>query len=175
MARLWLRDQMAARVLVGLVVLVPFLLAVPYAMFNPPLDPLGGLGGLGGPIGVLIAARRRDPAYWRLDKESRRRVREVQHTGQPSGDRQVDDIAVARLSMSAEKEKANVVVTPVALTVMIATPAVAALRTGHEWWFVASLPAVLCLAWWLAVGRGEGPRVRLDRLTAQLGRAPYGA
>jgi hypothetical protein len=60
MARWWLRSPLTIRALVGLAVLVPFLLALPYPMFGHPVDPFGGLAGLGGPIGVLIAARFRD-------------------------------------------------------------------------------------------------------------------
>jgi hypothetical protein len=174
MTRLWLRSTLTIRVLVSLVLLLPFFLAMPYAIRGPSGDPFGDIFGLLGLVGGLISSRIREPEYWRLDKQSRQRVREVQYTGQPSGDRQLDEIAAGRLSRDAEKDKANRVAVPVALGLMIAIPVVAALLTGHEWWLLASLPAVLCLAGWLPARRREGPQARLDRLVDRIGGAASG-
>jgi hypothetical protein len=173
-ARWWLRLPMTIRVLVRLAPMLPFSAALPYAVFGHPQDPFGGLsGGLGGLIGVLIAGRLREPEYWQLDKQSRRRARLVHHTGEPSGDRQIDTMALGWLSRSAERERWNVVI-PVSSVVMIATPVVAALRTGLEWWLIASLSGVLYLAFWSAGRRHEGPQARLDRFVDRMGRASYG-
>jgi hypothetical protein len=167
-ARLWLRS-MTFRVLVGMAGQLPFLLAAPYALFGHPHDPLSGLSGLGGAIGMPLAARLREPEYWQLDKKARRRVCEVQLTAQPSGDRQLDSIAVGRLRASADKEKLGRTAPRVALLVMIATPVVAALRTGNGWWLIAALPLALCLAGWLRARPRSTAQARLDRLVDRMG------
>jgi hypothetical protein len=164
MARWWLRLPLTVRVFVALAVLVPCLLSMPYALFSHPLNPFGGLAGLGGPVGTLIAARFRDPEYWRLDKGARWRVREVQRTGQPSGDPQLDRLAVGRLSLIVKNEKANAVGLCITFALMLVTPVVAAVRTGHGWWLSAALPGALLLALWSGARRGDRPRVRLNRL-----------
>lgn len=168
-ARWWFGLPLTLRVFGSYAVLTPFLVGLPYAMFGRPVDPFSGLAGLGGAIGALVGARLRDPEYWELDKEARRRVREVQFTGQPSGNPQLDGIAIGRLSLSVKNEKANAVSRGVVVLLMLAIPIVAVVRTGHGWWLITSLPGVLCLAAWSGARRGDSPRVRLDRLLDQLG------
>jgi hypothetical protein len=71
--------------------------------------------------------------------------------------------------MSAKNERANAVSLRVIFVLMAVTPVVAALRTGDEWWLVASLPVVLCLALWSGAHRGDSPRVRLNQLVDRIG------
>ena len=163
------QDRLAAssvwtRLGVALVLAVPWLLALPPAMFGVRGDPLVGLGAL---LGAAVGNSYRDRDFLKLPGLSRRKVIAVQRSGQLSGDRTLDQIALDRLQRAARAARSERILLPVLIAIYVATPVVAAVR-GNSWWLLCLLPAAVVAALLPATWPREDPRLQLDQLLRTL-------
>jgi hypothetical protein len=150
-------------------VIVPFLFSLPYAVSGRhPDNPFAGLSGLGGVFGGLLAPRFRTPDYWALDKDSRRRVREIQRCGEASGDLLLDGVAAQRLQLAAQGQSSSKKAMPFLFALIVVVPIIAAVRADH-WWLLAAVLETAVFARAIAVRDRDPARTRLRRL--QAGRA----
>ena len=141
------QDRLAASSLwtrfgVALVLSLPWLLALPYALFGVQGAPLVGLGAL---IGALAGNSFRERHFLRLPGSSRRKVIAVQRSGEPSGDRALDLIAFDRLQRAARAARSDRVLIPILTVVYVVTPVVAAVRDSG-WWLLCLVPAAVVAA-----------------------------
>ncbi len=153
-----------ARLGVGLVLAGPFLLALPPAMFGVQGNPLVGLGAL---LGAVAGNSYRDRDFLRLPGLSRRKVIAVQRSGQLSGDRTLDRIALDRLQRAVRAVRSDRILLPILLTIYVATPIVASVR-DNGWWLLCLLPAAVVAAVLPATWPREDPRVQRDQLLRAL-------
>jgi hypothetical protein len=162
----WYSSPYWFRVVAGLLLALPFVLSFPNALFGGGHDPFSGFSGLGGYLGAVISRRYREREYWRLDRRERQAVVRAQASGEPSGDQELDRIAVDRLARAAEKKQADRVFIPIFLAVFTAVPVIAAIRTS-PWWLLCVAPGLLLGVVWLT--RHDGHQARLDRLVTAMG------
>ena len=163
------QDRLAAssvwtRLSLAMVIAVPWLLTLPPAMFGVQGNPLVGLGAL---LGAAAGNSYRDRDFLKLPGLSRRKVMAVQRSGQLSGDRTLDQIALDRLQRAARAARSERILRPILITIYVATPVVAAVR-GNGWWLLCLLPAAVVAAVLPATWPREDPRVQLDRLLRTL-------
>ena len=163
------QDRLAAssvwtRLSVALVLAVPWLLALPPAMFGVHGDPIVGLGAL---LGAAVGNSYRDRDFLKLPGLSRRKVIAVQRSGQLSGDRTLDQIALDRLQRAVRAVRSDRILLPIPLTIYVATPIVASVR-DNGWWLLCLLPAAVVAAVLPATWPREDPRVQRDQLLRAL-------
>jgi len=159
------QDRLAAssvwmRLILASVIAVPWLLALPPAMFGFQSNLVVGLFAL---IGAAVGNSYRERDFLRLPGPLRRRVIDVQRSGQPSGDRGLDQLALDRLQRAASSAWQERVLLPVLVTIYVATPIVAAIR-DNGWWLLCLLPAALVAAALPAPWPRADPRVQRDQL-----------
>ena len=163
------QDRLAAssvrtRLSLAMVIAVPWLLTLPPAMFGVQSNPLVGLYGL---IGAAAGNSYRDRDFLKLPGPLRRKVIAVQRSGQLSGDRTLDQIALDRLQRAARAARSERILLPILLTIYVATPIVAAIR-DNGWWLLCLLPAAVVAVLLPATWPREDPRVQRDRLPRTL-------
>lgn len=154
----WLAAPAWCHALWAMVVMVPFVLAVPAAVLRRPYDPGIGVIYLGGTVWLWITRYRRDQEFRRLDRRSRLVVARTQYTGLTSGDKRLDHIARDRLITSLNS--APVWSDPVAayvLPLVVAAVFVAAAVRSSPWW-LAALPLTI-----VPLVARSWPRRHLDR------------
>ena len=158
------RRRLAINVAYWFLCSVPLALALPQAFFRHPRDPVVGLPAIVSPVAIqLLGPWLRYPEYKALPKAERRQVREIQFSGEPSGQRRLDVIAVARLRDQAEQEGSGGRASLVIVTLIVTVYCVAAFRHSL-WWLLAIVPWALLVARWWRI-RGKRPLAqRLARL-----------
>jgi hypothetical protein len=146
----------------GLIALiaVPWFLTIAPAMFGANSYSAIGLYAL---AGGFLGNSLREQRFLRLPGASRRTVIAVQRSGQLSGDRALDTIALDRVRRAARTTRQDRILIPVSIAIYVAIPVVAAIRTD-AWWLLCLLPGVVLAARVQATGRSEDPRVQLNRL-----------
>jgi hypothetical protein len=163
------QDRLAAssiwtRLSLALVLAVPWLLALSPALLGVQTNPLYGLCGL---IGAAAGNSYRDRDFLKLPGPLRRKVIAVQRSGQLSGDRTLDQIALDRLQRAARAARSERILLPILITIYVATPVVAAIR-DNGWWLLCLLPAAVVAVLLPATWPREDPRVQRDRLPRTL-------
>jgi hypothetical protein len=133
-------------------------------MFGVQGNPLVGLGAL---LGAVAGNSYRDRDFLRLPGLSRRKVIAVQRSGQLSGDRTLDRIALDRLQRAVRAVRSDRILLPILLTIYVATPIVASVR-DNGWWLLCLLPAAVVAAVLPATWPREDPRVQRDQLLRAL-------
>jgi hypothetical protein len=145
----------------------PWSFTISLAMFGEHSPPSMLLSNLI----VVIAMFYGDRAFLRLPGAARRRVIEVQRSGRPSGDHELDLIALDRLRSAALAAPAHRILTQTVVAVLlvgyVALPVTAAVH-GSGWWLLTLLPAALVGVALLAGGTSADRRGRLDRLLQAL-------
>lgn len=125
----------------------------------------GLLGGISGGLGATAGSLYRDRSYLRLPDDRRARVRRVMRSGTPSGDAELDDVALRKLRESVKTLRSDRVLMSSLAASLVAFIVYVALRTGL--WALAVVPmtALLSLRAWRRWR--DDPRPRLATLEAQ--------
>ena len=136
------------------------MLALPSAMFGVRSHALGGLVVL---IGCLAGNSWRERDFLRLPGASRRKVIAVRRSGQLTGDRRLDGIALNQVQRAARTARSDRVLIPILVAIYVAVPVVAAAR-DDPWWLLCLLPGAVAAAAIRVAWPPEDARVQRDRL-----------
>ncbi|MGV8973081.1 MAG: hypothetical protein ACOH10_12235 [Rhodoglobus sp.] len=153
----WMRSTLVV------VVAVPWMLTLPPALFGDGSNDLAPLAVI---AGALVGNSYRDRAFLRLPAASRLKVIAVRRSGQLTGDRTLDAIALNRVQRAARTARLDRFLRPLAVAMYMTGPLVAAVR-DTPWWLVCLLPGAVVAAAMSATWTPEDPRVQRDRLLPQ--------
>ena len=141
----------------------PWMLAVPPALFGIRGHPLVSLPVLIGGFGGFAGNAWRDRDFLRLSGASRRKVIAVRRSGQLTGDRTLDRIAVNRVQRAAGTVRLDRVLIPILVAIYVAVPVAAAVRDA-PWWLLCLLPGAIAAAAIPLTWPPQDARVQRDRL-----------
>jgi hypothetical protein len=158
-------SSIVTRLILVVVLAGPWMLALPSAMFGVNTQSFVGLAVL---IGGFTGNSIRDRDFLRLPGASRRRVIAVRRSGQLTGDRTLDGIAINRVRRAARTTRSDRVLIPIAVAIYLAVPVVAAVR-ADAWWLWCLLPGAVAVAAIPVTWPPEDARVQRDRLLNPVG------
>jgi hypothetical protein len=142
---------------------LPLALPFPVAVFGDTAETAPTIFGLVCVVAILAV---QDRAYLRLSRADRHRIWRIDRSGEPSGDRRLDQLALARLDrVTARPTSKRGALLEIAL---LAAPAVAAGLRDSRWWLLClvALPGMAVLLLLDLRGRARPHR---DRLATALG------